>query len=190
MDSHLFRKIAWRLPALAGLAVLRFNTRGASSREGTSEGAFDRAEGERYDVAAALDLFEHDDLPVPWLLGWSFGTDLALRYGCDPAVVGAILLSPPLRFATNADLDVWAASGKPLVAVVPGRDDYLRPDEARRRFARVPQAEVVAVRGARHLWVGEPCVRVALNEIVRRVAPAAYPLPTRLPPAAAEVTVR
>ncbi|BCB87351.1 hypothetical protein Psuf_046640 [Phytohabitans suffuscus] len=31
MDSHLFRKAAWRLPALAGLAVLRFNTRGTAS---------------------------------------------------------------------------------------------------------------------------------------------------------------
>lgn len=27
MDSHVFRKAAWRLPALADLAVLRFNTR-------------------------------------------------------------------------------------------------------------------------------------------------------------------
>jgi pimeloyl-ACP methyl ester carboxylesterase len=32
-----------------------------------------------------------------WLLGWSFGTDLALKYGCDPSVVGAVLISPPLR---------------------------------------------------------------------------------------------
>src|SRR5437868_6679589 len=32
MDSHVFRKAAWRLPALAGLAVLRFNTRGTGSR--------------------------------------------------------------------------------------------------------------------------------------------------------------
>src|SRR3982751_6062892 len=40
MDSHVFRKAAWRLPALAGLAVLRFNTRGTSSVRGTSEGAF------------------------------------------------------------------------------------------------------------------------------------------------------
>ena len=28
MDSHVLRKASWRLPALAGLAVLRFNTRG------------------------------------------------------------------------------------------------------------------------------------------------------------------
>ena len=31
MDSHLFRKAANRLPALAHLAVLRFNTRGTAS---------------------------------------------------------------------------------------------------------------------------------------------------------------
>ncbi|HLU98680.1 MAG TPA: alpha/beta hydrolase, partial [Thermobifida alba] len=31
---------------------------------------------------------------------------------------------------------------------------------------------------ARHLWVGEPYVRIVLNEIVKRVAPRAYPLPT------------
>ena len=36
MDSHVLRKAAWRLPALAGLAVLRFNTRGTSSLRGTS----------------------------------------------------------------------------------------------------------------------------------------------------------
>src|SRR5581483_354410 len=41
MDSHLFRKAANRLPALAGLAVLRFNTRGTSSEQGKSEGAYD-----------------------------------------------------------------------------------------------------------------------------------------------------
>ncbi len=31
---------------------------------------------------------------------------------------------------------------------------------------------------AKHLWVGEPYVRIVLNEIVKRVALAAYPLPT------------
>jgi hypothetical protein len=83
------------------------------------------------------------------------------------------LLSPPLRRAGDADLDRWAASGLPLTVLVPGLDDYLRPDEARRRFARVPQAEVIAVEGAKHLWVGEPYVRIVMNEIARRVNPAA-----------------
>ena len=103
-----------------------------------------------------------------------------LRHGHeDPAVVGGILLSPPLHRATDADLDAWAASGKPLVALVPELDDYLRPAEARERFARVPGCQVVAVPGARHLWVGERYVRTVLDEVVRRVAPGAAPLPTR-----------
>jgi len=177
MDSHVFRKAAWRLPALAGLAVLRFNTRGTSSLRGTSEGAFDNAVGERFDVAAAIEYAEFADLPNMWLLGWSFGTDLALKYGCDPAVRGAILLSPPLRYTTDAELAVWADSGKPVTALVPELDDFLRPDEARRRFSVIPHAEVVGVPGARHLWVGY--AEVVLDEIVRRVAPdTPVPLPS------------
>jgi len=104
MDSHLYRKAAWRLPALAGIAEL--------------------------------------------------------------------------RFSTDADLDRWAASRRPLTALVPQLDDYLRPDEARTRFARVPQAEVVAVDGAKHLWVGEPYVRVVLDTIVSRLVPGSSRLPT------------
>jgi alpha/beta superfamily hydrolase len=177
MDSHILRKASFRLPALAGLAVLRFNTRGTSSDHGTSEGEFGFGDAERLDVAAAIAFATAAGLPDRWLLGWSFGTELALRYGNVPEAAGAILLSPPLRRAGDADLDAWAASGRPLLAMVPEFDDYLRPDEARARFARVPQAEVIGVDGARHLWVGERYVAIALNEIVRRVRPAAWPLP-------------
>ncbi|NBE97452.1 alpha/beta fold hydrolase [Nonomuraea sp. KC401] len=180
MDSHVFKKAANRLPALADLAVLRFNTRGTSSERGTSEGTFDGGQGERFDVAAALEYAEFHDLPHVWVVGWSFGTELTLKWAHDPLVEGAILLSPPLHRATDDDLDAWARFGRPLVALVPEFDDYLRPEEARERFARVPQAEVVGVDGAKHLWVGEPYVRVALNEIVRRVNPGACPLPTEV----------
>jgi uncharacterized protein len=178
MDSHLFRKAANRMPAMAGLAVLRFNTRGTASEHGRSEGTFDRGDAERYDVAAAVSWCVAAGLPRLWLVGWSFGTELVLRWGNDPAVEGAILLSPPLHRASDADLDVWAASGKPLVVLVPGLDDYLRPPEARERFARVPQAELIAAERSKHLWVGEPSVRIVLGEIVRHVNPDAWPLPT------------
>ncbi|GGS95415.1 alpha/beta hydrolase [Nonomuraea spiralis] len=178
MDSHVYKKAANRLPALADLAVLRFNTRGTGSERGTSEGTFDGGEGERFDVTAALEYAEYHDLPRVWVVGWSFGTELALKWAHDPLVEGAILLSPPLHRATDDDLDAWAGFGRPLVVLVPEFDDYLRPEEARRRFARVPQAEVIGVDGAKHLWVGEPYVRIVLNEIVRRVNPEAYPLPS------------
>jgi alpha/beta superfamily hydrolase len=179
MDSHLLRKAANRLPALADLAVLRFNTRGTTSDRGRSEGEFDGGESERLDVAAALDFVEYNDLPAPWLVGWSFGSELALRYGCDPSVVGAVLLAPPLHRASAEDLQRWADSGKPLLAIVPELDDYLRPEEARQRFAAVPQAVVVDVPRAKHLFVG--FTETVLDEIVRVVVPDAFPLPRVYP---------
>jgi hypothetical protein len=179
MDSHLLRKAAYRLPALADLAVLRFNTRGTESEAGRSEGAFDNGDSEKYDVAAALELVEFRELPAPWLVGWSFGTDLALRHGCDPTVVGAILISPPLRFSSRADLATWAASGKPVVAIVPELDDYLRPPEARERLAVIPQARVVAITGGKHLLVGR--TEEVLDIVVETVAPAKAPLPRDWP---------
>jgi uncharacterized protein len=181
MDSHVLRKAAWRLPALADVAVLRFNTRGTSSEDGTSEGSFDEGRGELLDVTAALEFVRGRGLRNVWVLGWSFGTDLALRHGPEPDVTGTILLSPPLRQTTDVDLDRWAASGARLTALVPELDDYLQPPEATQRFARVPQAEVVGIEGVRHLWVGEKAVTRALNEIVARVVPGCEPLPIIFP---------
>jgi alpha/beta superfamily hydrolase len=181
MDSHVFKKASYRLPALADIAVLRFNTRGTTSPRGTSEGSFHDARDERFDVAAAIEftrVARDPALENRWLLGWSFGTDLALMYGNDPSVAGAILLSPPLKFSRPEHLQGWARSGKPLVALVPELDDYLRPEEAVQRFSAIPQIRVVGVEGAKHLWVGENFVRRALDEIVATVSPGAGPLPT------------
>ena len=94
MDSHLLRKASFRLPAMADLAVLRFNTRGSSSERGASDGEFGGGGPERYDVAAAIEFAVAAGLPRCWLLGWSFGTELALMWGNVPQVEGAILLSP------------------------------------------------------------------------------------------------
>lgn len=175
MDSQIFRKAANRLPALAQIAVLRFNTRGTSSVQGTSGGTFDNGVAEQYDVAAAIEYVEFAELPNIWVVGWSFGTDLALMYAGDPSVQGLILLSPPLRTAQTEHLEAWAASGKPVVAVVPEYDDYLRPAPARERFAAIPQAEVIAVENGKHLWVGQ--ADEVLELIVERLNPDVVPLP-------------
>lgn len=183
MDSHVLRKAAARLPALAGLAVLRFNTRGTTSPRGRSGGTFDGGAGERLDVAAAMDLVAARALPVPWLLGWSFGSELALKYGPSQPIAGAVLLSPPLRRTSLDELAAWHGSGLGLVAVVPEFDDYLRPDAAKARFAAVPEAHIVAVPNGRHLWVGETQVRRVLDEIVQAVLPGSAALPTEVPAA-------
>jgi uncharacterized protein len=181
MDSHVIRKAAARLPALADLAVVRFNFRGVTSPRGTSEGSFGDGILEEHDLAAAMDFVATRSLPHPWLVGWSFGTEVTLKYGLEFPIDGAILLSPPLKRTTDAELAKWAGSGKRLVALIPELDDYLRPPEARERFAVVPETDLVAVDGAKHLWVGENQVARVLNEIVGRVNPAASPLPTSYP---------
>jgi alpha/beta superfamily hydrolase len=178
MDSHILRKASARLPALADLAVLRFNTRGTSSPRGTSEGSFDGGHDEAFDVAAALDFVRERGLPRPWLVGWSFGTELALKYGRDHDIAGVILLSPPLHRTSAEEVAAWADDTRPVIAVIPEHDDYLRPDAAAERFAAIPHATVVPVEGGRHLWVGETQTRRVLTEIVAAVNPAALPLPT------------
>lgn len=177
MDSHILRKAAARLPALADLAVLRFNFRGVTSPRGTSEGAFGHGVDEQHDLAAAMDLVAQRGLPHPWLLGWSFGTEVALKYGLRHPIDGAILLSPPLHRATPEEVAAWAGSGKRLVALIPELDDYLRPDAARERFASVPDLDLVAVERGKHLWVGEEQTYRVLSEIVARLNPGVLPLP-------------
>lgn len=187
MDSHILRKAAGRLPALADLAVLRFNTRGTTSPRGTSDGAFDGGRAEAFDVAAAMDFVHERGLPRPWLVGWSFGTELALKYGRDHAIEGAVLLSPPLHRATDAEVAAWAGDERRLVVLVPEFDDYLRPDAAAERFASVPDAVLIPVDGGKHLWVGETQTRRVLTEVVAAVNPDALPLPIEWDgPAAAE----
>lgn len=178
MDSHIIRKAAARLPAIADLAVLRFNFRGVHSPRGRSQGAFGDGIDERHDLAAAMELVRERALPSPWLVGWSFGTEVALTWGLEHPIVGAILLSPPLKRTSDEQLAAWRGSGRRLVAVVPEFDDYLRPEEARERFAIVPETELVPIADGKHLWVGEVQTRRVLTEIVRAVNPAALPLLT------------
>ena len=135
--------------------MLRFNTRGTWSEQGTSEGEFDNGEGETYDVAAAIEYAEFHDLPHIWLVGWSFGTDLALMHGHDPVVQGASCSPRRCATASPPTSRRWAESGQAGDRAVPEHDDYLQPAEARERFAPLAQAEVVGVAGAKHLWVGD-----------------------------------
>jgi alpha/beta superfamily hydrolase len=181
MDSHIYKKAANRLPAMAGVTIIRFNTRGTTSEAGTSTGSYDGGVAEKYDVQAAIDYcFNQLQVNELWIVGWSFGTELALCHARDPRIKGLILLSPPLMKVTERDLAFWAEDGRPITALVPEHDDYLKPEEAKVRFSVIPQLELIAVDGAKHLWVGEPYVHRVLSEITRIIAPNRLPLPTEL----------
>jgi alpha/beta superfamily hydrolase len=178
MDSHIYKKAANRLPAMAGITVVRFNTRGTSSEAGTSTGVFDNGIAEHFDVEAMLAYcFDTLKLENLWVVGWSFGTDLALQHAKDSRHKGMILLSPPLRTTTDEQLKYWNTDSRPIVALVPELDDYLKPVEARQRFAIVPTLKIIAVEGAKHLWIGEPSVHRVLSEINTIVTGEDSPLP-------------
>jgi len=181
MDSHIYKKAANRLPAMAGIEVIRFNTRGTSSEAGSSTGVFDNGTAEKFDVEAMMDYcLETLQLENLWVVGWSFGTDLALRHAKDSRIKGLILLSPPLRTSEVSDLEFWAKDGRPVIALVPELDDYLQPPEAKIRFTPLTQIQIIPVEGAKHLWVGEPAVHRVLSEITKIIAPERLPLPTEI----------
>jgi len=178
MDSHVYKKAANRLPAMSDITVVRFNTRGTTSEAGSSTGQFDNGVAEHFDVEAMLSYcFDTLKLENVWVTGWSFGTDLALQHAKDPRHKGLILLSPPLRTTTDTQLEYWNTDPRPITALVPELDDYLKPAEARARFAIVPKLKIVAVDEAKHLWLGEPAVHRVLSEITSIVTG----VPTTLP---------
>ena len=178
MDSHVYKKAANRLPAMAGITVVRFNTRGTISEAGNSTGEFDNGKSERFDVEAMLRYcFDELKLENVWVTGWSFGTDLALQHAKDPRHEGLILLSPPLRTTTNDQLEYWNTDPRPITALIPEFDDYLQPEAARARFAIVPRIRIIAVEEAKHLWLGEPSVHRVLSEITSIVTGVATTLP-------------
>jgi alpha/beta superfamily hydrolase len=163
---------------MTGINVIRFNTRGTTSEAGTSTGHFDDATSERFDVEAMINYcFGELKLENLWVVGWSFGTDLALKFARDKRVKGLILLSPPLRYSTEDDLKWWSTDGRRVIALVPEHDEYLKPDEAVKRFAPLAQISIIAVEDAKHLWVGEPAVYRVLSEITKVIAPDHLPLP-------------
>lgn len=181
MDSHLYKKAANRLPAMAGIQIIRFNTRGSKSQAGQSEGVYDHGKNEKLDVMAALNYcFEQLMLKELFVAGWSFGTELALQYARDKRIKELILLSPPMLSTTDEDLDFWIKDGRRITALIPELDDYLKPEAAKTRFAKVKNLKQIDVNGAKHLWVGEPMVHLVLSEIVRIIAPDKLPLATEI----------
>ena len=181
MDSHVYKKAANRLPAMAGIQIIRFNTRGTTSEAGSSDGQFDQGISEKLDVLAAID-YCFDQLQVKdlYVIGWSFGTELALKYAHDKRIKELILLSPPMIATSDEDLEFWREDGRPITALIPEHDDYLKPEAAMLRFSKLPNLKQINVDGAKHLWVGEPMVYLVLSEIVKIIAPSRLPLPTEL----------
>ena len=174
MDSHVYRKAASRLPALADLAVLRFNTRGTESEQGKSEGEFGGGETERLRRRGGGALRRRGRAA-----GY-LAARLVVRHGAD-AALGPAAGRPGRHPALPAAAPRYRPGPGPVGGGRAGRSPRscpsstttCAPTRRAQRFARVPKAEVIGVDGAKHLWVGENYVRIVLAEIVRTVNPAA-----------------
>ena len=140
--SELFRS----LPG-AGYTCLRFNFRGV----GASEGVHDGGANERSDVRAALQALGVGHHAPCFLVGWSFGADIALSVH-DSAVSGWIGIAPPLRF--SRDLDVLADDSRPKLLLLAEHDEVRDATGVAAETASWRNTRHEIIPGASHFFVG------------------------------------
>jgi alpha/beta superfamily hydrolase len=133
------------LPA-AGVAALRFDFGPGAGRPAGDGDA-------RADVAAALDRLAAElgeGVPL-WLVGYSFGADVALSVD-DPRVRGWAAVAPPLRFGGTP----VPAGGdpRPVLVLVPEHDQYSPPERAAAATGAWPAVTVEVVPMADHFLAG------------------------------------
>jgi uncharacterized protein len=146
-----------------GLAVLRFNFRGA----GASEGKHDRGQGEQDDVRAALDFLAGEFPGTPLLLaGFSFGCWVGLRVGCgDTRVMELIGIGTPVN---DSDFSYLSDCEKPKLFVQGSEDQFGSIDKLGVLVASLPGTnQVRTVHGADHFFAGKlDQLRLAITDWV------------------------
>jgi alpha/beta superfamily hydrolase len=133
-----------------GIAVLRFNFRGA----GLSEGRHDHGKGEVDDVRTALE-FLADEFPETPLLvaGFSFGCWVGLRAGCEDARVGKLIgIGAPVN---NSDFSYLLRCAKPKLFVHGSNDEHGDVEKVRQLVASLPgENELTVVDRVDHFFTG------------------------------------
>ncbi|HKW88364.1 MAG TPA: alpha/beta fold hydrolase [Candidatus Acidoferrales bacterium] len=154
-----------------GVPVLRFNFRGA----GLSEGIHDKGRGETGDVLAALDYLSQEFPSKPiFLAGFSFGSYVGLRVGCeDSRVTELVGLGIPVN---DSDLSFLTACEKPKLFLQGGWDQYGSREGVEALFAKMPEPKkLVFIEGGDHFFAGKlPLMGRALAEWLdeRKISPA------------------
>lgn len=150
MHNKVVYQAAKSLDAL-GLAVLRFNFRGA----GMSAGTHDKGIGEREDVRAALNFLDSELPNAPILLvGFSFGCWVGLRVGCEEEKVKSLIgLGAPVN---HSDFSYLARCEKPKLFVQGGNDQFGEAGKLRSMTESLPgENRVVFVENADHFFTGK-----------------------------------
>jgi uncharacterized protein len=134
-----------------GIAVLRFNFRGA----GLSEGVHDKGRGELDDVRAALQFLAGEFPGTPLLVaGFSFGCWVGMRAGCEDARVEKLIgIGAPVN---NSDFSYLAKCVKPKLFVHGSNDEHGDVEKVRPMVASLPgENELVVVDGVDHFFAGK-----------------------------------
>jgi alpha/beta superfamily hydrolase len=133
------------------IPVLRFNFRGT----GQSEGEHDKGFGEQDDVRAGLDFLAAEFPGRPILLaGFSFGSWVGLRVGCEDARVADLIgLGIPVN---SVDLSYLRECSKPKLFVQGGNDQFGSREKVEAFFATLPGSKrLVFVENADHFFTGK-----------------------------------
>lgn len=150
MHNKVVYQVAKTLDHL-GVAVLRFNFRGA----GLSAGMHDRGKGEQADAQAGLDFLSTEFPRTPLLLaGFSFGAWVGLRAGCeDKGVTELIALGTPVN---NSDFSYLASCGKPKLFVHGAKDEYGDVKKVEHLVESLPgENRLIVIDGAEHFFMGK-----------------------------------
>jgi alpha/beta superfamily hydrolase len=134
-----------------GIPVLRFNFRGA----GLSEGKHDKGRGETGDVRSALDYLATEFSARPILLaGFSFGSYVGLRVGCeDSRVTHLVGLGIPVN---DSDLSYLTKCSKPKLLLQGARDQFGSRERVQALFVKMPEPKsLVFIEDADHFFTGK-----------------------------------
>ncbi|HTG48232.1 MAG TPA: alpha/beta fold hydrolase [Actinomycetota bacterium] len=156
-DHPILWAIRNELAAARGCAVVGFNFRGVMGSGGTYGGG----RAEIRDARAAIS-FAREHVPEAagtFVVGWSFGANVALREALDdPRVDALALLGIPLR---PGDVELpglpapseLRALARPVLLLAGEQDVYAPPEEVRAYAAAFPAGEAEILNGTDHyLW--------------------------------------
>jgi alpha/beta superfamily hydrolase len=150
-----------------GLAVFRFNFRGA----GGSQGSFADGIGEQEDVKAALSYVAQNnkiDSSRLGLAGYSFGAGVALAVAPgDEQVKALALISPPLDSPGWENLSKYS---RPKLILGGSEDDFCPVVQLARLVLKLAEPkEYEIIRGPDHFWCGyEPQLATRVVQFFKR----------------------
>jgi uncharacterized protein len=159
MHNKVVYRIARGLRS-TGAVVLRFNYRGVNR----SEGEYAHGEGELEDARTALGYLRgrFPDLPFT-LAGFSFGSRIALRLGCQEAPARRVIaVGFPTAYKNNSYLEACTV---PKIFIQSSRDQYGPLAELEPLVAALPEPrKLIVVEADDHFFAG------ALEELEREVS--------------------